>query len=916
MFVVDRPRGLDDSKNVLCNDEEKDNKPFRTLLESLKKNGGGLQWVLTSAVRCGNASYTVPVEEQKELCRVNFLNPTIADLKPQIIVAMGQEAWRAVLGLPESKKPPRMLFPVKTPDGIWVLPSWEANKLSKSRMATLVKWINGIRSGTYDDVEFTYKRIHSRNEALAVAKTLPYEVVFDVETEQSDYSPSKLTMWGRDTNMFMFSTCHKEGDGKYVTYVYENQAVCSEVLHEIAYKRFLIAHNFKYDLNATYRFFNLKLETIVSGWLDTLLFYWLGDQSIIRKGLKDLTEEFFFVPDYSKPIKDNLAFVNAEHNAEENARITLENKKRSDLRKKNLGLLALDIKTSDKKLNYEDDETISTQVLEIMFDRLRLSDVERQELAPLFPATPKLGYSYVDRGLMAEYCAKDTFYTARLYYERLLTRPEAEQPTDQIMKHAKKWTELLANIERVGIPIDLEQVAKLRHLLQRKVNGILSFLIDSPIVQEALVEYHPKVREIIRKYKYPKKGKAPHVNGVWQKIAEFVKPNSPQLCLAIINKWNPDAYAWLEPTDSKESYSVDETALERLAKLEFSNEYEYGHNADAPRTEIEYVWYNIYWFRKHRKTLDEFLKKFVAYRGVDNFIHTTYSIHTAITGRTNSREPNLQNVKKDWAVRSCFKAFPGYVFCECDYDRMEPTTLSVLADIPAWKKIFENNWDLYCIVANQVFKDVLENKGLWIDLESVEDSEVKTLLDRLKKKEPELRDTAKVSTLAIIYGEEPNSFAARTGRPLNEVKLFYDRFFKAYPEIKRYIDSQRALLKEGAYISNPFGRKRWFKLTGEGKTDRSLANQIINFPNQATASDIALDQGCRLLDWLKAQYPDVYLINIVHDAFYLLVPSNLVEEVMPKVQSLLSDMSPFEWWDPKVPVRTSFKQGKTWGEML
>jgi DNA polymerase-1 len=91
-------------------------------------------------------------------------------------------------------------------------------------------------------------------------------------------------------------------------------------------------------------------------------------------------------------------------------------------------------------------------------------------------------------------------------------------------------------------------------------------------------------------------------------------------------------------------------------------------------------------------------------RSLDDRIRPTFHQDTASTGRLSCVNPNLQNVKKVKRLRRMYIPGKGNMFVEADYSQIELRCLAVAADDPGMKEIFKNNWDLHEETARAVFE--------------------------------------------------------------------------------------------------------------------------------------------------------------------------------------------------------------------
>lgn len=900
LVVGNFPSEMDDFRGVVYH---KDTLRGKFLREDLLDNLSA-KWVLTTAARCYGKSVT---PEQYQACS-EHLAEVIDEHKPFIVICLGLDALHAVVGPGASSSNPIKVTKASGQD-MWVIPSfppedhtgdettkrYNGKKNLADHIMYLIEWTDSLLSRRYNTQEFTYERIFNEQEAIDIAKTCnSTRVCFDTEVDHSDEGDRKLTIYHPDSSLILASMswwdCDKE---RYVNYTIEGAALTGRVINEFCRGRVVEGHNINYDIQVAEHFLGVDLFEIAAATRDTMLLWWAGDQSSVRNDLKSLVQRHFFVDDWSAELKTLKAEAKALKDAELNGPIRERNKARR-LERKQLGLWA-----------GEECEDWNT---EMGFDLLNIPEEQRVLLRdePLIPID--VGYASVDRGKLAKYCALDTYWCCRLSREILDELPEYKRPTDLIMTHLDKSRKVLARIERNGLPICREAIAALKKVTEKKVRTIQNILLSSPLVWNALC-YDTNTQKMCGIWSRMKKDKDKAAVSVWMRIAgeRLTAMGSWVKHLAKLN-CTPEELKAIPKTDKTKELSINNEVIEILAGG--VDDHENLHL----KSEIELIWYYVYWFRKHQNLLDKFITGFAAYEGADGRVHSSFSLHRTVTGRTAS-SPNIQNLEKAKYVRACFVAPPGWQFVEFDYDRMEPTVLAVKANAKFWKEAIRNDWDLYCLTAMQVYEEELLTAGMMPDL-TISIEEVRAALEAIKKnpQTKPFREEAKTNTLATIYGEHPKTLAARSGKPVAQVEAFAKKFWKTNSEITQFVKEMHAILDKGGFVVTSFGRKRWFSKAGRGSSE---ANQIVNTGIQADGNDIALWQAYKVFEWIDENklHNKIQVVNFVHDALYFLIREEFVEELSPQIKKIMEDIStlPFKF---DVPVRTSGKSGKSLADML
>jgi len=89
-----------------------------------------------------------------------------------------------------------------------------------------------------------------------------------------------------------------------------------------------------------------------------------------------------------------------------------------------------------------------------------------------------------------------------------------------------------------------------------------------------------------------------------------------------------------------------------------------------------------------------------------NALHPSFGLDVAVTGRSNCREPNLQNIPKRgeeaMAFRKIFKAPPGWTFIECDESQAELRVIACMAKETNMLDIYRKGGDIHAMTGQRV----------------------------------------------------------------------------------------------------------------------------------------------------------------------------------------------------------------------
>ena len=72
------------------------------------------------------------------------------------------------------------------------------------------------------------------------------------------------------------------------------------------------------------------------------------------------------------------------------------------------------------------------------------------------------------------------------------------------------------------------------------------------------------------------------------------------------------------------------------------------------------------------------------------------------SGRFACRKPNLQNIPRDKAIRSCFIAQPGYTIIRADYSQIELRIVAKISGESRMIEAYKNGEDLHTLTASLI----------------------------------------------------------------------------------------------------------------------------------------------------------------------------------------------------------------------
>lgn len=147
-----------------------------------------------------------------------------------------------------------------------------------------------------------------------------------------------------------------------------------------------------------------------------------------------------------------------------------------------------------------------------------------------------------------------------------------------------------------------------------------------------------------------------------------------------------------------------------------------------------------------------------------------------------------------------------------DFSAQEPRLTAFYSNDPEMIKAYDENKDLYSVIASlsfdQPYEDCLEfyPEGTEIEFEGK-----KVICGNKTHLNPEgkhRRTLAKSILLGLLYGRGAKSVGEQIGKSTEEAQEIIDKFFNAFPSVKKWIDSTMEMAHTKGYVEDIVGRRR------------------------------------------------------------------------------------------------------------
>lgn len=315
--------------------------------------------------------------------------------------------------------------------------------------------------------------------------------------------------------------------------------------------------------------------------------------------------------------------------------------------------------------------------------------------------------------------------------------------------------------------------------------------------------------------------------------------------------------------------STDADTLQKLADSGY----------DLPKQILDY--------RMYTKILSTYIQPLID-KAEGGKIHSTF-VHTqTLTGRLASSNPNLQNIPvrtdEGKAVRNAFiPSTKNHVLMSFDYSQIELRLLAHYAEESSLIEAFRKGEDIHKTTAQHLFGD----------------SSDKT------------RRVSKMVNFGIVYGISAHGLSENLGIGRTEAQKIITDYFKRYPGIRTYIDTQIHKARAQGYVTTITDRPIYIlDINASSAAQRQFAErQATNAPLQGSNSELIKRAMVKIYFWLKQEQLKTQMVLQVHDELIFDVPDTekqIVKEYVTKTMSTIYKL--------KVPIVVNCGIGKTWLE--
>ena len=258
--------------------------------------------------------------------------------------------------------------------------------------------------------------------------------------------------------------------------------------------------------------------------------------------------------------------------------------------------------------------------------------------------------------------------------------------------------------------------------------------------------------------------------------------------------------------------------------------------------------------------------------GEDNRLRGSYNPIGTKTLRLSSSADifgvgtNLQNLPP--RMKENLLPDKGYLGFEVDLAQAENRVVAYLGPDQKMIEAFENNIDIHAQTAGYLFsKDPHEIKDLYKAFESSGKPADPKYCPGIGQGNKPFRYWGKEANHAFNYGLGYRSAALRWEIPEAQARTLYDSYHRIYPGVRLMHRWIKDSLNKTRTVSNLFGFQRQFLDRWDEITKDAYA-----FPAQSTVAELINRYGVKYIYYNHELFPDLILLNQVHDSVVFEVP--------------------------------------------
>jgi DNA polymerase-1 len=347
----------------------------------------------------------------------------------------------------------------------------------------------------------------------------------------------------------------------------------------------------------------------------------------------------------------------------------------------------------------------------------------------------------------------------------------------------------IVQMQLTGLPIDRNEVRRLRIALYRDKKIAIKRIVNNPIVQQFSVTLrndwiNKRNQKLKKKRETVLTAMLPKARASWS----FNPASGPQVQRLLFDEDFLELPI-LDLTKEKQPSTGGKT-LKKLVN----------HTTDPDTKDLIEALIQL---KSTAKILTDFIPKFLeAPMGPDGWYYFfgNFNLGGTVSGRLSSSGPNMQNLpagSKPWGkeVKQCFKAPPGWLFAGLDFSSLEDRISALLTKDPNKIKVYTDGFDGHSYRAYSYFGDQMTG----IIAEDVDS------INSIAKLYPDLRQESKTPTFLLTYGGTHHGIMDQCGWDIVKAKMVEDSYHELYRVSDEWVAAQIEEATNVGYVTCAFG---------------------------------------------------------------------------------------------------------------
>ncbi len=466
------------------------------------------------------------------------------------------------------------------------------------------------------------------------------------------------------------------------------------------------------------------------------------------------------------------------------------------------------------------------------------------------------------------------------------TLPEIEaQGLLEVMAREMECQDFVKQMQAEGIRVDWERLTTLQDLFPRELERLVLDLRSYPEVQEA---------EVLHAKKKTKEDAQKHGDGAKKdrKPVEFNPGSTEQRRTLLLDHLKLPSYLLTK---------TGQPSTDKLCRQFWRSQVEAQSSAYEALSRIDE-------FLKLDKLNSGYVQGLSKHRQLDGRVRSEWSMTTTTTWRFACSKPNLQQLPRvaqnlpgavvgAGDIKALFVApYPGWLLAEIDFNQAEMRLAGTISGDPFIRKCYAQGIDMHADAAAKVFGVPYSSIG----------------------KEDDRRQQAKSANFGALYLIGARSLAMNQGIREEEAQRFLKVVWKNFRGYKRWVEETKRFVLENGYTLSPLGhRRRPSGLNSRDEAKRAGAlRQAVNFPIQSAASKLTIYAGMWANQLFLGEGADARVIGQVHDSLWVAFPEWETEYAVSTVLDIMENL-PFDFLyaEDAIPMKADAKVGPNLRDM-